>query len=126
MRLGRRQCAWASCIMTLGLACSGDQNELRSNAPIDAQRVAGAGGAAAARSGNGGLASFITDAAASGVGQAMPSASQNAADAGSATHRSAGAGGDLMPMASRLDPNASFDWPETQPGQATCQAGTYT
>jgi len=24
-----------------------------------------------------------------------------------------------------LDPNAQFDWPETSPGQATCQPGTY-
>jgi hypothetical protein len=24
-----------------------------------------------------------------------------------------------------LDPNAQFDWPETVPGQAKCQAGTY-
>jgi hypothetical protein len=32
--------------------------------------------------------------------------------------------GSFKPRAD-LDPNAKFDWPETAPGQAQCQAGTY-
>lgn len=109
-RIGFAVLAACACV----LACSGDRSGSR-----DTGRPASGAHTSANTGGTGSSDDFDSTSAAPG------SAAGGTSGSGS-TGAAAGHGGAVVKPNPGLDPNATFDWPESPPGGGQCEDGTYT